>query len=514
MGAALVQAGSVVLTGGSASWIPTLPAASTAGNLLVAIMGCSNGGQVNTAPTGWKRADGITNSGAGLDVWYYEDNPGGISSATFTKTANNAGLCFMLEFSGIVTSSSLDVKNTGSGSGATCAVTMSGSTSGDLAVSAFFQNLTASSAITWTKGSGWTNAQQYTANHYTHVTSDYILSAGTSPSETQTSSDSSTYNSGFLGVIATFLVASGGTPVDLVGDSQLDTAATGTLDLALSGDAQVDTSATGSLDLALSGDSQLDTSATAAVEIALQGAASLATAATGKLGYAVDLAGAASMATGATASPALALAGQASSVTAATGSAEAALSGDASMGTAAFGNLQTGGGTVVNLSGIATMISAAAASVEAVLGGQASLLTAGTAAPELLLGGQASSQTAATAALQRALSGQAAMGTAAKATLQELLAGTAEVDTYATGRQQVSVPLAGISLLQTAAWGTLPAPVLDTGPALIGTEPTEMIAGRGTADLIGSEWTEMVGRMGTSDLIGTEETEMVGQSRP
>ncbi len=72
---------------------PTLPAPSTAGNLLVATLINSNGGATWTLPAGWTggAAAGLHAGGAGADVWYYPANPGGISSVLCTSSGS-AGL--------------------------------------------------------------------------------------------------------------------------------------------------------------------------------------------------------------------------------------------------------------------------------------------------------------------------------------------------------------------------------------------------------------------------------------
>src|SRR5260370_1071506 len=68
----------------------TLPAASIAGTLLVAVLSNdgNNGQQAKfTGPTGWTFAIQTYKSCCGeVEVWYYANNPGGISSASFTAS--------------------------------------------------------------------------------------------------------------------------------------------------------------------------------------------------------------------------------------------------------------------------------------------------------------------------------------------------------------------------------------------------------------------------------------------
>ena len=74
----------------TASITPTLPSASTAGNLLVAVLGNHNTGSSAgfSGPANWVSAVGVFGSGTGrVEIWYYANNPGGITSATFTHSS-------------------------------------------------------------------------------------------------------------------------------------------------------------------------------------------------------------------------------------------------------------------------------------------------------------------------------------------------------------------------------------------------------------------------------------------
>ncbi|HEY7816132.1 MAG TPA: hypothetical protein VIC62_23000, partial [Nakamurella sp.] len=71
---------------------PTLPAVSTAGNLLVAIVNAGASATQSTPPPGWVFANGINQPGCcRSEIWYYPNNPGGINSAAFTLAAGNQG---------------------------------------------------------------------------------------------------------------------------------------------------------------------------------------------------------------------------------------------------------------------------------------------------------------------------------------------------------------------------------------------------------------------------------------
>ena len=89
----------------------TLPAASTAGNLLVATVNADATATPFTAPAGWVSAAGINQGTAGrVEIWYYPNNPGGISSVTFTTAVNAVGE--LTEWSGVAVTSPLDQTGT------------------------------------------------------------------------------------------------------------------------------------------------------------------------------------------------------------------------------------------------------------------------------------------------------------------------------------------------------------------------------------------------------------------
>ena len=89
----------------------TLPAASTAGNLLVAAVNSDPTATAFTGPGGWVSAVGINQGTAGrVEIWYYPNNPGGISGATFTTSVNAVGQ--LTEWSGVAAASPLDQSGT------------------------------------------------------------------------------------------------------------------------------------------------------------------------------------------------------------------------------------------------------------------------------------------------------------------------------------------------------------------------------------------------------------------
>ena len=84
---------------------PTLPAVSTAGTLLVAIVNAGASATQSTAPAGWVIVPtGINQPGCcRSEIWYYANNPGGINSAAFTMAAGNQGIAQMTEWKNVST---------------------------------------------------------------------------------------------------------------------------------------------------------------------------------------------------------------------------------------------------------------------------------------------------------------------------------------------------------------------------------------------------------------------------
>ena len=108
----LAQVVAEPLTAASNVVTPTLPAPSTAGTLLVAVVnaGASGTQSVPTPAAGWVLVtpNGAVNT-AGCcrsEIWYYPNNPGGINGESFTMAAGNQGIAQMTEWKGV---SALDV---------------------------------------------------------------------------------------------------------------------------------------------------------------------------------------------------------------------------------------------------------------------------------------------------------------------------------------------------------------------------------------------------------------------
>jgi len=159
---ALVQQGSEA-TATSGSVTATLPSASKAGDLLVAVLANRNSASSASfsGPTGWTNATGVFESGAGrVEIWYDANNAGGITSAKFTaSTGTNAVVGALSEWSGAAFSAPVDQTGTvthASATSVTVSTSASTSIAGDLAVTGFVTSTTP--ITTFTAGAGWTHA--------------------------------------------------------------------------------------------------------------------------------------------------------------------------------------------------------------------------------------------------------------------------------------------------------------------------------------------------------------------
>src|SRR5438094_8068718 len=88
----------------------TMPAASQAGTLLVATVSAETTPNKFGASAGWVSAAEANQVGEGRsEIWYYPNNPGGISSVTFTMNpATINGNAQLSEWLGVATASPLD----------------------------------------------------------------------------------------------------------------------------------------------------------------------------------------------------------------------------------------------------------------------------------------------------------------------------------------------------------------------------------------------------------------------
>jgi len=209
-----VEKGTVV-TGSGTSVTPTLPSATTSGDLLVAVVEDENSNCTVdniTAPSAyWVKAANACQGAVGpLQLWYYPNVSSGLTSFTFTNPPNGGNfLAQVSEWSGVATSNPLDQTGTNSNSGGntTLSVTTSGAlaSAAELAVTAFE---TTTGISSFTPGSGWSGLGSSGG-----FDSDYRLSppGGSALSESVTAGGSTW----FSGVIATFLPACTGGSLSL-----------------------------------------------------------------------------------------------------------------------------------------------------------------------------------------------------------------------------------------------------------------------------------------------------------
>jgi hypothetical protein len=190
-------------TSTSASISPTLPTASTVGTLLVAALGNAKGSSsaAFSGPAGWTNATGVFQSGNGrVEIWYRANNPGGVSSATFTASTGTSTIVAQLsEWRGAAFSSPVDQTGTTTKTSATSVtVTTSGATTitGDLVVSDFSASIRP--ITTFTAGTGWTHLFSDGTNGF--VADDKQGVATGTQSETETASSSTSW----AGIIVAF----------------------------------------------------------------------------------------------------------------------------------------------------------------------------------------------------------------------------------------------------------------------------------------------------------------------
>ena len=178
---AQVQNGSAITgstSGGVTTVTLTLPVASTAGTLLVACLVAgeagtpykistvttTGGSNPNTSP-GWEwcctSVNGSGNGGQQVEIWAYRNNPGGVTSTTWTYPSSQGGRGHLMEFSTTSTWQVMELfpgLNTAVTAGATSfPVAMATPVgAGELAVAMFGDNFSAGTTLTWTTPSGWT----------------------------------------------------------------------------------------------------------------------------------------------------------------------------------------------------------------------------------------------------------------------------------------------------------------------------------------------------------------------
>jgi len=119
--------------------------ATTAGNLLIAAVGYSGTTPAFSAPSGWVKAISFASTLSETEIWYYANNPGGITSVSFSYTSGSTATLQLSEWSGLATTSVLDKTGTSTASATTVTVTATSTVaSGELAISSFAEGFSTS----------------------------------------------------------------------------------------------------------------------------------------------------------------------------------------------------------------------------------------------------------------------------------------------------------------------------------------------------------------------------------
>ena len=191
---------------------PTLPAASTKGNLLtvsIAINADFASATDLTAPPGWIEVttSKVTSNGMTAAVFYYPNNPGGITTASFTTNGTAYGVwAVMAEWHGASATNPLRGGASNSASNTTSIAVTAPAAGGDVSVVAFAAFTTPSCNVAWTPGPGWSQQAGQAAPQWSngHGAADYLLIAGGGATVTDAETAQATKQTG------------GTTPLDLI----------------------------------------------------------------------------------------------------------------------------------------------------------------------------------------------------------------------------------------------------------------------------------------------------------
>lgn len=194
----------------SGAVVPKLPAPSKAGNLLVATVKSETSPSNNafTKPAGWiQAANAFLNGTAHTTIFYYPNNPGGITSVGFGVKPNSIDAVAQLsEWAGVATASPLDKtgSNTSASQVKSFAVTSGAMTAANELVITDIGFADQGGDNAYNPGASWNPLVGDTDNTFG---SEYRLNLPTGPAkETVTYGSDTTW----AGVIATFKPAGGG----------------------------------------------------------------------------------------------------------------------------------------------------------------------------------------------------------------------------------------------------------------------------------------------------------------
>ena len=224
---------------GTAGTISSTATSFTAGNLLVAIVGASYSGAgasvTVSTPAGWTNStigsknDGAPNGGAA--AFYMPNNPGGSQSWTWTTTINAGGTLItngytILEFSGVATSTPLDLTAVAGATGGTSSTSVdttaaTGTTAAGDVIIELAQAYRNTASVTFTQAatsvptSGWTVRSVFDGSTgvRVHTTASYTIQASGVASPRGILTASSTVSS--VAFLLTFKQAAAGVTVQI-----------------------------------------------------------------------------------------------------------------------------------------------------------------------------------------------------------------------------------------------------------------------------------------------------------
>lgn len=196
--------------------VATLPAASSAGTMLVATINSDPTPNKATAPAGWLVAASVSQAGEGRnEIYYYPNNPGGITSQTFsTNPATVAGNVQMTEWSGVAAIAPLDQIGTQAIAVATTTATIStaGATGQANELVITDNGFRINPGQTYTRGAGWNSLVADALNGFG---SEYRLDLPAAvASETVTTSQASLWANAIAAFKPSGTVSAGGAVLD------------------------------------------------------------------------------------------------------------------------------------------------------------------------------------------------------------------------------------------------------------------------------------------------------------
>jgi hypothetical protein len=206
-----------VEAGGGTNTITINFTSSTQGTTLIACLGVISGVTPNT-PSGWILAASGTGQG-GTWIYIYPNNPGGLTSVTFTESGNVLQCLAMGEFSpsGAGVFANVNAHHNGTSAASLIVTTASNPNPGDLGIACFMFGISTAATVAWTTPASWSVLGTTTASAVAHIGAYYFIGVPSNTSLSVTGSVA-TVQATLQGAVSTF---------------SLVTAATGTAGLTL-----------------------------------------------------------------------------------------------------------------------------------------------------------------------------------------------------------------------------------------------------------------------------------------